>query len=131
MTELTNLSLCDLEPFGGMEAMGINKTYYTNVTLNNSEYNQRCYLKIGKGLDNSTDFVYSEAESILAGIGAFAQGTAGFTLNFLLIYVSLTTPKIRKEWLTPYILSIAATDILWSGVVAPLLAIKYFTRLVL
>ena len=123
MTNLTNFDLCNLKPF-----VNANKYYYSNVTLNNSEYNINCFRKIGKGLDDSTEYVYNEEASIIAGIGATVQGITGFTLNLLIVIVLLKNSNLRKEWLTPYILSLAAADILYSGVLLPILAIKYFAR---
>ena len=77
-------------------------------------------------LSNATDWVYSPAESIFAGLGATFQSITGFTLNLLVILALIRTPSIRKEYLTPFILSLAATDMIYSTFTLPIIAARDF-----
>ena len=135
-----------------MELISFNFTgsYYRKILLNETGFNH-CYLRTeilekhkteceykieydNEGheqcsvLGNSTDWVYSEAESIVAGLGATFQSIAGSTLNLLIILALLRKPSLRKEHLTPFILSLAATDLIYSTVTLPIIAARNFAR---
>lgn len=77
-------------------------------------------------LGNSTEWVYYPAESICAGLGANFQSISGFTLNLLVVLALLRTPSLRKDYLTLFILSLAATDLIYSTVTLPIIAARNF-----
>lgn len=98
--------------------------------LNNS-YMTECWLEVGDGLDNNTDYVYSEAVSVIGGLGALITGIGGSMLNLLVIIAFMKTPSLRKEYLTPFMVSLAMTDLIFSAIALPMLAIGYFARYIL
>ena len=77
-------------------------------------------------LNGSTGWVFSQAESVFAGVAATLQATLGAVLNLLVIAVFLRTRSFRKEYLTPFILSLAATDLIYSSITLPIIAVRDF-----
>ena len=77
-------------------------------------------------LNGSTGWVFSQAESVFAGVTATLQATLGAVLNLLVIAVFLRTRSFRKEYLTPFILSLAATDLIYSSITLPIIAVRDF-----
>ena len=110
--------------------MSANISHYHLVNLTDSIYNFECYLKtdVNYNLSNDTKFCYTPTESIVAGLGASLQGIAGTILNFLVIVALLGTKSIRHEYITPSILSLVVTDLLFSTVTLPIMATRYFVR---
>ena len=104
--------------------------YYVIKNLNDS-YMTKCYLEIADGLDDTTDYVYPEAVSLFGGIVGQITSIAGFTLNILVIIAFIKTPSLRKEYLTPFMISLALTDFLFSAIALPMDAATYFARYVL
>ena len=108
---------------------GKNISHYQLVDLRNA-FMKECYLKVDmrSRLDNSTDYCYSDGESILGGLGATLEAIAGSILNLLVIVALIKNSHIRKEYMTRAIVSLAATDFLFSIVTLPMLAHRYFTQ---
>ena len=106
---------------------GINISHYCRTNLAD---NRTCYLKVDQNSDlsNSTDYCYSEGESILAGLGATFQAVVGTVLNLLVIVALMKNTHLRKEYLTPAIISLTVTDLLFSVVTLPALAHRYFSQ---
>ena len=108
---------------------GKNISHYQLVDLRNA-FMTECYLKVDmrSRLDNSTDYCYSDAESILGGLGATLEAIAGSILNLLVILALIRNAHIRKEYMTRAIVSLATTDFLFSIVTLPMLAHRYFSQ---
>ena len=114
---------------------GRNISHYRRVNLPDAHMDI-CYLKVDMNLNwtdygliaDSTDYCYSEGESILAGLGATFQAIAGTILNLLVIVALLKNTNLRKEYLTPAIISLSLTDLLFSVVTLPALAHRYFSQ---
>ena len=104
------------------------KKYYYELRNLSSSSMRQCYLQMGSGLDNKTEYVYSEAVSMVGGFGALMTGIVGSTLNLLVIFALLNTPSLRKEYLTPFMVSLALTDLLFSAIALPMRAVSYFIR---
>jgi len=85
----------------------------------------------GNKLNNITDYCYSHAESLIAGVGATLQSVAGVALNILVILALLKTKSVRNEYITPAIVSLIVTDLLFSMFTLPMLAVRYFLGYVL
>ena len=121
--------------------------FYHRIDILNNSYYDHCYLKVrtfesneascpyefwDNGfclkpvLDNKTDWVYSQGESIFAGVCATLQAIAGVVLNLLVFAVFLRNPAFRREYLTPFILSLGTTDLLYSMVTLPIIAARNF-----
>ena len=110
---------------------GKNISHYHLVSLANASMT-KCYLKVDmeSKLDNSTEYCYTDGESILAGVGSTFQAIAGTILNSLVILALLKNEHLRKEYLTPAIISLSATDLIFSLVTLPMLAHRYFLQYV-
>ena len=106
-----------------------NISHYQLVNLTNA-FMKTCYLKVDmrSSLDNSTDYCYSNAESVLAGLGATLEAIAGSILNLLVIVALVRNPYLRKEYMTTSIVSLAITDFFFSIVTLPMLAHRYFSQ---
>ena len=114
-----------------MDHLRSNISHYHLVNLTTSDYNDYCYLKVdGNKLNNITDYCYSHAESLIAGVGATLQSVAGVTLNILVILALLRTKSVRNEYITPAIVSLIVTDLLFSMFTLPMLAVRYFLEYV-
>ena len=106
-----------------------NGTHYKLMTKLDDVSMKECYLKVGEGLDNKTEYVYSDdLSAAVGGIGALVTGMAGFTLNTLVIIALVKTPNLRKDYITPFIISLALTDLLFSTIALPAKAATYFVR---
>ena len=108
---------------------GQNVSHYHKVKLENS-FMEECYLKVDhrSNLSQSTDYCYSMAESILGGLGATTEAIAGSILNFIVIFALTKNAHLRKQYMTPCIVSLATTDLLFSLVTLPMLSHHYFSR---
>ena len=114
-----------------MDHLRSNISHYHLVNLTTSDYNDYCYLKVdGNKLNNITDYCYSHAESLIAGVGATLQSVAGVALNILVILALLKTKSVRNEYITPAIVSLIVTDLLFSMFTLPMLAVRYFLEYV-
>ena len=111
---------------GGRNVSHYHRVPFTGLSMDH------CYLKVDMEsmLDNSTASCYSTAESIIGGLGATFEGIAGTFLNALVILALLKNASLRKEYLTPSIVSLATTDLLFSMVTLPMVAIRYFVQYV-
>ena len=106
-----------------------NESHYDLLTNLNDVSMGECYLYVGKGVnDTSTGFLYTNTESMVGGLVYAFTGIAGFILNFLVIIALMKTPSLRNEYLTPFIISLALTDVLFSALALPLRAVSYFAR---
>ena len=108
---------------------GKNVSHYHKVELEDAHMNQ-CYLKVDmmSKLSDSTDYVYTEEESILGGLGATIEAIAGSILNFLVIAALTKNTHLRKQYMTPSIVSLATTDLLFSLITLPMLSHHYFSQ---
>ena len=112
--------------------------YFRKVPLNGSRYHDYCYLKtqfkangtncrggIIDGhcslLSNETDWSVSPAHSITASLILTPLSIAGTLLNSAVILALLKTPNLRKEYLAPFIISLAVTDLAYSTITLPIL----------
>ena len=105
-----------------------NISHYHLVNLSGSDYNNQCYLKVDVNsiLGNDTGYCYTNIQSVIAGLGAILQSIVGIALNLLVIVALLRTKHVRKEYITPSIVSLIATDLLFSFFTLPMMAARYF-----
>lgn len=105
---------------------------YEKVNLNSSQYFDFCWLKHNSTLNKSslnqidTDFVYSDTLASIAGSFNVFQSVSGTILNVLVILALFKSTELRKERLTPSIISIAVTDFLFSEYVLPIATVSWF-----
>ena len=113
--------------------MKIEKHYF-EVDLHTSKYFNSCWTNVNpealsyRVLTENPGFCYSEAVAIMTGLFNMFESVVGVILNLLVILAALRNKDIRKEYLTPSILSIAVTDLILSAYVIPLTAIKFLSR---
>ena len=107
----------------------INITYSgINLTDDGSNYNEMCFLKQGEGLSNDTSIVYKDLWLDIGSVISFTLAVIGVLLNSLTIITLLCNAHIRKERFTPFIVSIATCDLLFSATVLPINGIRFYYR---
>ena len=110
-----------------------NVSYYLEVPFNSSKYFTTCWIKIDPASNSSSlqsidpSFAFSSTESLIAGLVNAFQSTGGTILNLLVFLAVLRSPKLRKEYLTPSIISIATTDVLFSLYTLSVHSLHWFT----
>ena len=104
--------------------------HHVEVNLSQSIYNTKCHLKVGGSLtlSNKTDFVYSDEESLAAGICVMVIAALGVMFNVTTVAAVLQTRGLRREYLTPFIISLSLTEALFSLVALPVRATNYLMR---
>ena len=114
------------------ECKNISHYHLVNITGSSTSMTE-CYLKVSldSKLNDSTSYVYSTTDSVIAGIGSTILAIVGTFLNFVVILALLRCNKLRKEYLTPSVVSLATTDLLYSMLTLPMLAMRYFVQYVL
>ena len=99
------------------------KRHYHWVNLTDSEYNEHCWLPVdghnGSLTSNQvrpsdTKYILDGVTTIWAGLGAGIESVLGVILNGLVIVALLKSAKLRRDYLTPAIISLALTDFLFS-----------------
>ena len=108
---------------------------YQNIPLNpsnTSKYFETCWIKIDPAINITasglpdTSFVFSMSESYAAGIVNAIQSVIGVILNTLVIVALLRNSELRQQPLTPSIISISITDLLFSGFILSVTTIHWF-----
>ena len=103
---------------------------YINITETNngSEISPPlCFKPVGPNVSDH-GWVYSDGESIFMGVSSTLQAIFGVILNVLVFCIFLRTPLFRKEYLTPFVLSLASTDLIYSSITLPIIATRNFMR---
>ena len=110
--------------------------YFHEVALTSSNYFNSCWTTIEFLNDSGskrvptpdTGFHYSTEEKVIWGSLNVIESLAGIILNFMVIFAVLGCSKLRKEYMTPSILSIATSDFLFSLITIPQMYITLFTE---
>ena len=76
--------------------------------------------------DNDGSYLLSNIESIIGGVVITVESFGGAILNFLVIVALLRSRQLRKEYITPFIISNAMTDLVFSTITLPTLSIRFF-----
>ena len=107
----------------------INVSYYKqDLPDNDSYYNKECFVKHGEGIENTTSFVYT---GFLSDVGLYFTGfmaISGVFLNSLTIITLLYNRSTREERFTPIIISLATCNLLFSFLVLPINASRFYYR---
>lgn len=72
--------------------------------------------------------VFSNGDSIAAGVGATLCAIIGSVMNSATIVAILNYPRTRSHVTTPFVVSLACSDFIFSSLTLPTLAIKFFAR---
>ena len=124
---LNNIIPSNREKYFKMDCYG----QYQETKLNSSMYFDNCWMKLSPHLDNSsfrcndTSFAYNETQAWFAGLAIALESFTGTILNFLVIVALLRNSELRKEYMTPGIISMAITDFLFSVAVLPVLSLLF------
>ena len=110
-------------------------SYFHEVALTSSHYFNSCWTTIdflnvsgSKRVPTpDTGFHYSTEEKVIWGSLNVIESFVGIVLNFMIIFAVLGCSKLRKEYMTPSILSITASDFLFSLITIPQMSITLFT----
>lgn len=112
---------------------GRNISHYHLMNLSGAnEYNKDCYLNVdlGSELNFRTEYSYSSAASIFAGLCSTFLSISGSLLNILVILALMKDPTLRKQQCTPPLISLATTDLIYSILTLPMLGTTYFLQYV-
>ena len=107
--------------------------HFEKLQLNNSA-SSTCWLLIDDSLNSSqkhsldTSYAYSGAESIILGLMNGFLSFFGSVLNLLLIIALCRNPSLRKDYVTPLIISLVTADFIMSCVALPIISHRFFTR---
>ena len=76
--------------------------------------------------DDSTPFLYTPAEANVGGSFALLLSLAGFTFNLIVIAAIMNHRKTREQQMTPFIISLCSSDLIFSVATLPFYAIRFF-----
>ena len=97
-----------------------------------SEYSKRCWKRTFNGTyelaehQEDLDYVYSDLEANILGLIVAFMSITGTILNAFVIFVLLRNQEIRKEYITPSIISVAITDLLFCVLCLPVHSLSFF-----
>ena len=95
--------------------------------VSNTTSNQ-CWWNDTSKFNETTPFLY---EPVVANVGGFVAtlfALCGFTFNFLIIASVMYHKKTREQTLTPFIISLCSSDLIYSIATLPFYAIRLFAR---
>ena len=80
--------------------------------------------------ENGTEikYVFSDYDSVLAGSSASVCSLLGMAFNIVTILALLNHTPLRRHVTTPFVISLAFSDFLFSFAVLPLMAIRFFAQ---
>ena len=104
---------------------------YMEVPFEASEYFKKCWMKTSANLSDDTEnlgmsSLYSRSTLNVAGTLIGIESIGGVLLNAIMLIILLRKPDLRKEYLTPSIISIALSDFLFCLICLPLLSLHFF-----
>ena len=108
---------------------------YYNSPINDSNLSfDHCWMKVDSQANSTRltssnpDLVYSVIETNLGGVISTILSICGILLNSVIIFGIARSPDLRQEYLTPTIISIALTDLIYSIINLPIQANFFFKR---
>ena len=109
--------------------------YFVSVsTQNTSKYFDCCWMMVDPNTEDEAvlsrypGYVYSSAQSTLAGLLAMLLSIVGAILNFLVICAIIRSRSLRKEYLTPSILCLSIVDFIFSIYILSFRSLLGFTK---
>ena len=82
----------------------------------------------GSYTNDTTPFIYNDAEAILGGTFSMLLAMGGSVFNLLVICAVMYHGKTREQTLTPFIISLCSSDLIFSTATLPLFATRFFAR---
>ena len=95
--------------------------------VSNTTSNQ-CWWNDTSKFNETTPFLYEPVVANVGGLVATLFALCGFTFNFLIIASVMYHKKTREQTLTPFIISLCGSDLIYSIATLPFYAIRLFAR---
>ena len=95
--------------------------------VSNTTSNQ-CWWNDTSKFNETTPFLYEPVVANVGGLVATLFALCGFTFNFLIIASVMYHKKTREQTLTPFIISLCSSDLIYSIATLPFYAIRLFAR---
>ena len=103
------------------------KTSLVTKLVSNETSNQ-CWWNDTSKFNETTPFLYEPVVANVGGLVATLFAICGFTFNFLIIASVMYHKKTREQTLTPFIISLCGSDLIYSSATLPFYAIRLFAR---
>ena len=103
------------------------KTSLATESASNVTSNQ-CWWNDTSKFNETTPFLYESDVANVGGLVATLFALCGFTFNFLIIASVMYHKKTREQTLTPFIISLCGSDLIYSIATLPFYAIRLFAR---
>ena len=103
------------------------KTSLATELVSNVTSNQ-CWWNDTSKFNETTPFLYEPVVANVGGLVATLFALCGFTFNFLIIASVMYHKKTREQTLTPFIISLCGSDLIYSIATLPFYAIRLFAR---
>ena len=108
----------------------VSETLDTSLVIkwvSNTTSNQ-CWWNDTSKFNETTPFLYEPVVANVGGLVATLFALCGFTFNFLIIASVMYHKKTREQTLTPFIISLCGSDLIYSIATLPFYAIRLFAR---
>ena len=103
------------------------KTSLVTKLVSNASSDQ-CWWNDTSKFNETTPFLYEPVVANVGGLVATLFALCGFTFNFLIIASVMYHKKTREQTLTPFIISLCGSDLIYSIATLPFYAIRLFAR---
>ena len=103
------------------------ETSFVTKLVSNTSSNQ-CWWNDTSKFNETTPFLYGHVVANVGGLVATLFALCGFTFNFLIIASVMYHKKTREQTLTPFIISLCGSDLIYSIATLPFYAIRLFAR---
>ena len=101
------------------------KTSLVTELVSNATSNQ-CWWNDTSKFNETTPFLYDPVVANVGGLVATLFALCGFTFNLLVIASVMYHKKTREQTLTPFIISLCSSDLIYSTATLPFYAIRLF-----
>ena len=126
MANITSKSM----PYFSSKSTFVPETLETSLvtkSVSNSTSNQ-CWWNDTSKFSETIPFLYEPGVANVGGLVATLFALCGFTFNFLVIASVMYHKKTREQTLTPFIISLCGSDLIYSIATLPFYAIRLFGR---
>ena len=93
-----------------------------------NETSDKCWWNDTSKFNETTPFLYDPVVANVGGLVATLFALCGFTFNLLIIASVMYHKKTREQTLTPFIISLCGSDLIYSIATLPFYAIRLFAR---
>ena len=93
-----------------------------------NETSDKCWWNDTSKFNETSPFLYDPVVANVGGLVATLFALCGFTFNLLIIASVMYHKKTREQTLTPFIISLCGSDLIYSIATLPFYAIRLFAR---